>query len=319
MLIRADHEITAYYETHRVRNNPAIFALKGKNALGYDFWTPFQNQWPNHTFSSTDPAFSQIVIVATEDNTVVTVNLLKDAFGHAAGTPFNITLNKGQTYMLVPKATGTVPSVLAADRLVGTHITSTKPIAVTLGDDSVQKSGAYDYMGDQSIPTVNAQNKSVIGYEYVVMKGKITDLGGGNNEKAYVLTTKPNTLITVTRRNGTSVTYGPYAAGFQLAIDMLTANNDYYVHIKATQPVYVLHIAGFGDELGDAILPTIDGCTGSLSVSFTRSKNQAFYLNLMTKADAIDSFYISINGGPAHSFSRVQASLNKPAPPAGMY
>ncbi len=133
LLIRADHEITAYYETHRVRNNPAIFALKGKNALGYDFWTPFQNRWPNHTFASTDPAFSQIIIVATEDNTIVTVNLLKDAFGHVAGTPFNITLNKGQTYMLVPKATGTVPSVLAADRLVGTHITSNKPISVTLG------------------------------------------------------------------------------------------------------------------------------------------------------------------------------------------
>ncbi len=200
------------------------------------------------------------------------------------------------------KQPGRVPSVLAADRLVGTHITSTKPIAVTLGDDSVQKAGAYDFMGDQSIPTVNAQNKSVIGYEYIVMKGKISDLGGGNNEKAYVLTTKPNTSITVTRRNGTIVTYGPYGAGIQLAIDLLTANNDYYVHIKATEPVYVLHIAGFGDELGDAILPTIDGCTGSLSVSFTRSKNQNFYLNLMTKADAIDSFYISINGGPATHF-----------------
>jgi PKD repeat protein len=302
LLIRADHEITAYYETHRLRNNPAIFSLKGKNALGYDFWTPFQNQWPNHVFSSTDPAFSQIIIVATEDNTTVTVNLLKDAFGHVAGTPFNISLNKGQTYMIVPKASGTVPSVLAADRLVGTHITSNKPIAVTLGDDSVQKSGAYDYMGDQSIPVKNAQNKSVIGFEYIVMKGKISDLGGGNNEKAYVLTTQANTFITVTRRNGTFITYGPYAAGFQLAIDMLTANNDYYVHILATKPVYVLHIAGFGDELGDAILPTIDGCTGSLTVSFTRSKNQAFYLNLMTKADAIDSFYISINGGPAVHF-----------------
>ena len=34
LLIRADHEITAYYETHRIRNNPSIFALKGKNALG---------------------------------------------------------------------------------------------------------------------------------------------------------------------------------------------------------------------------------------------------------------------------------------------
>ncbi len=302
LLIHADHDITAYYETHRLRNNPAIFALKGKNALGTDFWTPFQTQWPNHTFSTADPAFSQIIIVATEDNTTVTVNLLKDAYSHPAGTPFTITLNKGQTYMLVPKASGGVPSVLAADRLVGTHITSNKPISVTLGDDSVQKSGAYDYMGDQSIPTVNAQNKSVIGYEYIVMKGKIADLGGGNNEKAYVLTTKPNTKITVTWRSGVSVTYGPYAAGFQLPVDLLTANNDYYVHIKATEPVYVLHIAGFGDELGDAVLPTIDGCTGSLTVSFTRSKSQPFYLNLMTKVDAIDSFYISINGGPATHF-----------------
>ncbi len=302
LLIRSDHEITAYLEFHRTRNNPAIFALKGKNALGYDFWTPFQNQWPNNTFASSDPAFSQIIVVATEDNTIVTFNLLKDAFGHPAGTPFSVTLNKGQTYMIVPKATGTVPSVLAADRLVGTHITSNKPIAVTLGDDSVRKSNAYDYMGDQHIPVKNAQNKQIVGYEYIVMKGKITDLGGGNNEKAYVLTTQANTTITVTRRNGTVTNYGPYAAGVQLAIDMLAANNDFYVHIKANKPVYVLHIAGFGDELGDAVLPTIDGCTGSLTVSFTRSKSQPFYLNLMTKADAIDSFYISVDGGPATHF-----------------
>ena len=44
LLIRADHEITAYYETSRLQNNPAIFTLKGKNAVGYDFWTPFENQ-----------------------------------------------------------------------------------------------------------------------------------------------------------------------------------------------------------------------------------------------------------------------------------
>ena len=196
---------------------------------------------------------------------------------------------------------GSDPSVKAADRLTGTHITSNKPISVTLGDDSVEK-GGYDYMGDQHIPTINAQNKPVIGYEYIVMKGKISDQAGGSNEKAYVLVTQDNTSITVTRRNGVVTTYGPYAAGFQLSIDLLAASNDYYVHIKATKPVYVLHIAGFGTELGEAVLPTIDGCTGSLSVSFTRSKNQDFYLNLMTKADAIDSFYISINNGPAAPF-----------------
>ena len=307
LLIRADHEITAYYEIHRTRNNPAIFALKGKNALGYDFWTTFQDKWNNQDYDAPggDPAFSQIIIVATEDNTIVKVRFKKPAFGYAANVDHTITLNKGQTWMFVPQpnpADNNEPSIIAADRLTGTHITSNKPISVTLGDDSVRKSGAYDYMGDQHIPVRNAQNKAVIGYEYVVMKGKMTDFAGGNNEKAYVLTTQDNTSITVTRRNGMINNYVLPLAGSQLTLDMLVANNDFYVHISANKPVYVLHVAGFGDELGDAVLPTIDGCTGSLSVSFTRSKNQPFYLNLMTKADAIDSFYISIDGGPAVHF-----------------
>ncbi len=306
--IRADHEITAYYEIHRADNNPAIFALKGKNALGYDFWTPFQNQWANNNWTAPggDPAFSQIIIVATEPNTQVTVRFKTAAYGYAANVDHIFTLDKGQTFMFVPKANAAdnnEPSILPADRLIGTHITSNKPIAVTLGDDSVVKSTAYDYMGDQHIPVKNAQNKSVIGYEYIVMKGKLTDLGGGNNEKAYVMTTEPNTSITVTRRNGTITTYGPYpVAGTQLAIDMLVASNDYYVHILATKPVYVLHVTGFTHEMGNAVLPTIDGCTGSLSVSFTRSKTDPFYLNLMTKAEAIDSFYISVDNGPAVPF-----------------
>ena len=320
LLIRADREITAYYEIHRTKNNPAIFALKGKNALGYDFWTPFQEQWPNHDWDApNDRAFSQIIIVATEDNTIVTVNFKRNAFGYLANTNYTITLDRGQTYMFVPKSDptdGGDPSTKPADRLSGTHITSTKPIAVTLGDDSVEK-GGYDYMGDQHIPVKNVQNKPVIGYEYVVMKGKVTDQAGGSNEKAYVLTTKNNTSITVTRRSGLITTYGPFAAGSQLTVDLLAASNDYYVHIKATGPVYVLHIAGFGTELGESVLPTIDGCTGSLSVSFVRSKNQPFYLNLMTKMDAIDSFYISINNGPAIHF--LDASLFEPAGTSNWY
>ncbi|RPH69376.1 hypothetical protein EHM76_07170, partial [bacterium] len=306
LLIRSDREITAYYEINKTLNNPSIFALKGQNAIGYDFWTPFQNQWPNHVFGVSDPAFSQIIVVATEPNTQVTINFKKPANGYAINTNYTITLQKGQTYMFVPPLIGGVPSTDPLDRLVGTHITSNKPISVTLNDDSVQKVGAYDDMGDQLIPVTNVFGKSVIGHEYIVMKGMIydTDIPSGNNEKAYVLTTQNNTRITITRRNGTSVTYGPYAAGYQLSVNLLVANQDYYVHINADKPVYVMHVAGFGNELGNAILPTIDGCTGSLSVSFTRSKadlpppGQAnkFYLNLMTKKDAIDSFYISING-----------------------
>ncbi len=307
LLIRSDREITAYYELHRVNNNPAIFSLKGKNAIGYNFWTPFQTQWPNNNWDAAlggDPAFSQICIVATEDNTTVTFSFKKPAYGYP--TPnfnYTVTLDKGETYMLVPRANAAdnnEPSILATDRLAGTHITSNKPISVTLGDDSVVKSTAYDYCGDQLIPVKNAQNKSVIGFEYVVMRGQVYDASSG--ERVYVLATMPGTNLTITHKDGMITNTTLVNAGDQYSFTMPSATNDHWVHINSgDKPVYVLHIAGFGHELGEAILPTIDGCTGSLSVSFTRSKDQAFYLNLMTKADALDSFYISINGSaPSH-------------------
>lgn len=304
LLIRSDREITAYYEIHRTRNNPAIFALKGRNALGYDFWTPFQTHWDNNNWDApSDPAFSQIIIVATQDSTKVTVNFKVAAYGHAANTNYDIYLNAGQTYMFVPRANpadNNDPSILAGDRLVGTHITSNKPISVTLGDDSVLKNAPYDYMGDQHIPVKNAQNKAVIGHEYIIMKGKVSDASSG--ERVYILTTESTNNITVTHKNGSVFTYTPANAGQQINFTMPVASNDHWVHIYSLKPIYVLHVAGFGHELGEAIVPTIDGCTGSLSVSFTRSKPQDFYLNLMTKADAIDSFYISIDGGPSSHF-----------------
>ena len=297
LLVQADHEITAYYEIHRTGNNPDVFSLKGTNALGTDFWTPFQTRWNNHNFD-TDPAFSQIIIVATENNTQITVRFDKPAYGYAANVDHVITLNRGQTFMFVPAVNsslsdGSDPSYKSTDRLTGTHITSNKPIAVTIGDDSVQKQNAYDFIGDQLVPVKNIFDKTLIGYEYIVMKGKVDDDNG--NEKVYILATKNSTTITVTKRGGTPYTLGPINAGKQTSFDLLGSSNEYYAHISATEPVYVFHISGFGDEIGGAVLPTIDGCTGSLSVSFVRSKAQNFYLNLMVKEDAIDSFYISVN------------------------
>ena len=320
LLIRSDREITAYYEINRADNNPAMFALKGRNALGRDFWTPFQDQWNNHDWDDYappvennpddnspvqgDPAFSQIIIVATENNTKVTIRFNKPAYGYAANVNHIINLDRGQTFMFVPQplaADNNEPSILKGDRLSGTHITSDKPISVTLGDDSVYKNGPYDYLGDQHIPVRNVQNKPIVGTEYVVMRGQVSDGAGG--ERVYVLATQANTQVTVTHKNGTVSNYTLVNAGDQLNFTMPLASNDHWAHIDAHgKPVYVLHIAGFGHELGEAILPTIDGCTGSLSVSFTRSKTQDFYLNLMTKADAIDSFYIAIDNNAPVQF-----------------
>jgi PKD repeat protein len=321
LLVKADNEITAYFELHRPQvaplptngNNPDIFTLKGKNALGTDFWVPFQNYWNNHNEAAwaADPAFSQIDIVAIEDNTIITITFNKPAYGYPAGTYILDTLDKGETYMFVPAPSAsaiisyaTNPSPRYQDRLTGTHITSNKPIAVTIGDDSVQKQSAYDYNGDQMVPVRNYLGKKTIGLEYIVMKGQVDNDNGG--ERVFVLSTTAGTTITATFDNGSIVNYGPLAAGAQQQILLNPGATTYkYVHLEANSghPIVVYHMSGFGDEMGGAILPTIDGCTGSLSVSFVRSKvgnlsqasgsHQWMYLNLMCKPDAVDSFYIN--------------------------
>ena len=53
----------------------------------------------------------------------------------------------------------------------------------------------------------------------------------------------------------------------------ISSVSDEFIFIHSDKPIFVLHAAGFGDEIGGAILPTIDGCTGPLSVSFVRSKD----------------------------------------------
>ena len=87
--------ITVYYEESS-ENNPDLFSLKGNNALGTEFYTPFQNLL-NSQFSQSKAG---IDIVATEDNTIVEIIPTQNLIGFSANTTISINLNKGQTYSL---------------------------------------------------------------------------------------------------------------------------------------------------------------------------------------------------------------------------
>lgn len=302
IIIESDRKIEAFIEYQRFGLNQDIFTLKGKDALGYDFWVPFQNFWNNHNYNF-NPAFGQIVLTATTPNTEINITFQNDAYGLPAGSyTFNLA-EPGMTMMFVPKANSAdydEPSYLASDRLAGTHITSNKPIAVTIADDSVQKDAAYDLVGDQLVPVKNFMNQSTIGKEYVILKGEASDAGG--NEKVFVLSTEDNTNISYTIKNQTTVNTNITNAGSQISIDLLESTSDDYVYIVADKPIYVLHISGFGNELGGAIIPAIDGCRGSFEVNFIRSTTQDFFLTIITHQDAIDNFEISVDGNPYTSF-----------------
>lgn len=278
--VQATNPITAYYEVSNLRNAD-IWALKGRNALGTEFFTPFQNHGINGNY--TPQPYSAIDIVATEDNTVVTIIARRpSSYGLPltnvlAFTPITITLQRGQTFSLFPLN----KSQAVADRLIGTHITSTKPIAVTLKDDSIAHTsgGCRDVVGDQLVPT------NILGRQYAVVRTFLSN--GSKRDHVYVLAIQDGTVVNI---GGVNFNLNQGEQAYRQFPDGAVADPPTFWGVTSNNPIYVMHVGGFGCEQGMAILPPIDICTGSTQVAFTRSNDQQFFLTMMVRNGAEDGF-----------------------------
>ncbi|MBA4053322.1 MAG: hypothetical protein C0490_01285, partial [Marivirga sp.] len=258
--------ITAYYEEGSGLNSE-VFILKGKNALGSKFIIPWQTVYDNNT-QFTPIAYASFDIVATQNNTVVTVTPSKPVFGHEGESIIVVKLNAGETYSFKK------PGSSALSNFDGTIVTSSKPIAITLKDDSVEKQTCRDLLGDQLIPV------KVTGMEYIVPKGFLN-----SPEYLFITATEDNTEV--------------FASGISAAVARLNEGQSYRmeitipsIYIRATKRIYVLHVTGFGCEVGMAVLPPIN-CTGSKSISFTRSSDEFFGMNVLVRKEGIYSFKLN--------------------------
>ncbi len=271
-LIKSTSPITAYYELiEGVPNNPEIFSLKGKNALGFEFYTPFQNVTDNSSDYTPFP-HAAFDLVATENNTTVTITPSKAIVGHAANVPFNITLNRGQTY------SAEAVSQLAAQHPSGSRIFADKLIAVTIKDDLLEGGPLFggfcrDVMGDQLVPVEK------LGTRHVVHKGFLN-----GDEFAFVVAT-----VNATQVKLDGIVAGNINAGQMLNLSIADGGH----FIESTAPVYVLQMTGNNCEVAGEIIPALD-CSGSNSVRFVRSTNEEFYLFLTTRSGLEDGF--SLNG-----------------------
>ena len=99
LLISSTSLVTGYYLVDN-GNNPDLFSLKGSNALGTEFIVLSQKDLRT---SLTD-GFNAAYIIATEDNTKITVTPSVDLFGHSKNIPFTKTMNKGQVYVEIGRA-----------------------------------------------------------------------------------------------------------------------------------------------------------------------------------------------------------------------
>ena len=280
--ISSTQPVNAYYEVCITGVNPEVYALKGRNALGTNFFVPGQNEYMNGDIYQPTP-LNRVDIVATQNNTVVTVTPRVAIDGHGAGVPFSVTLNKGQTYCCA--AAGRQP----ANHFVGSTITSNNPIAVTVSDDLLDHpSGGQDLVGDQSVPIEQA------GLEFVAIKGDLYQQA----DKVYVTATEDNTHIYI---NGSTTAAATLNAGQTHAVAFATNSSTLY--ITSDHPVYAFQLTGLGHEFGAAVLPSVQN-TGSTQVSYKRATgaDRQLAFNLIARAGTEGNF--TLNG----SATAIQAS-----------
>ncbi|HXA03173.1 MAG TPA: gliding motility-associated C-terminal domain-containing protein [Cytophagaceae bacterium] len=281
LFIKSTSEITAYYEVYGTGTygvvNTDIFVLKGRNALGTEFYTPFQTYWDNYSGIN---AWSSFDIVATENNTIVTITPTQNLTGpHVKNVTFSITLNKGQTYSC------RAASVSGSLHPAGSHVTSNKPIAITVKDDSLYEQGHWDLAGDQIVPV------NIVGKEYVVIQCS----GMFDDDRVFICATQNNTDVFI---DGNPVAAITLAAGqtYNYKVSYNAASNSTY--IQTSQPVYIFHMSSLNGELAGALLPPL-ACTGSKDIRFSRNitgdpGNAVLKLNIIVKAGK--EFYFKLNG-----------------------
>ena len=105
--IESTGRMTCYYEMAGPYNME-LMSLKGRNALGTDFYVPFQTRYdpPPFTNPNYPLIYSAIDIVATENNTTVTIEPTDDIMLNLAAQTqhsgnYTITLNEGETFTVV--------------------------------------------------------------------------------------------------------------------------------------------------------------------------------------------------------------------------
>ncbi|MFC0877208.1 T9SS type A sorting domain-containing protein [Saccharicrinis sp. FJH2] len=266
--IYSTHPISAYYAIKQADSE--IYTLKGRNAMGKKFIVPMQYTLPSKDSESA----SSVEIVATIDNTNVTITPSEDCVGRPKGVPFTVILNRGQSYAL------RTTSNSAGSQLRNTIVVSDKPVAVNSTNDMVLKGTAADLIGEQLVPV------SLLGSKYIAVPGNSGDL-----QEVYLFATENNTNIFVNNGSSPVVTLN---IGEEYKY-VISSNEPVLFSSEANTPFIAFQISGTGSsstELGGTILPGII-CSGSPEVAYKPAMTQTPIVTILTKTENIGFFEVN--------------------------
>ena len=241
--------------------NQDIITAKGRNALGTEFYVASQTLITT-TVSGLFFGYHgmhYISVVALENNTQVKFKA-RPANNFTSGSDGVVfILNKGQSWV----------STMEDDReLLGTHITSNKPIAVTAGGNHLKNASANH--GDAGIDQITPVD--LLGTKHVVLRG----LAYHPNDYIMYIATEDGTNISIDGKPHAkrkcwpkSVTHSMFGLATQPGKPYIVeSNNPIYVYQATTGTV------GNEPEMGMAQIPQVN-CTGSNFIRYNRATGLA--------------------------------------------
>jgi len=290
-----------------VLNHAEIITSKGIPSTGKNFFVA------NAPISVNNPILNFMAsVLATEDNTIVTVSGYKPTVQFSNGTTgltnptMTFVLNKGQSYII--DGIGNIAGNF--DGFIGAKITSDKPVNVTNGNFNGQYSGniptSSDILMDQSVPVEQ------LGTQFALVKGNGSI--GSNMEGALVIATQDNTQVFLNNEGLPIITLN--TGQYYVVPDtkyQLQGTSHYNMYIRTTKNAYVYQLLA-GDSVSGSeaatggfnfipalscYLPKQINEIGFINENFVHSNvNPAGILNVPTKLNLVTErgAVVTVNG-----------------------
>ena len=247
---------------------------------------------------------SYCFVIATEDSTEIEVTPAANTLGHPAGVPFYQTLNKGEVLTLFGASVGKTDTLYRGVDLSGTYIRTLvqhnnevcKKVVVFSGSTatSVICNGSGSHTSDnlfQQVPSIDDWGRSFIAVPTLNMET--------NRYRAIVL--NPNQKVYLNGRQLTNIINNRF---YEFKTNQVsTVRSDSLIAVAQ----YITSAGHCGNEVagenvGDPemiyLSPNGSGITGTIINSTKHSGIESHFINVVMKANDIDSFKLDGNTMP---------------------